>query len=113
MSEPEQTLAAGQEAAVNEGKKALPVKQEARENQVEAEAADYDGDAFTKAAALAVVVIGVALIEFELLAGVALGAAAMAAPQIIPMFRSTARKIMKSSGKGEKAKPPEPAAQQA
>jgi len=114
MSEPEQTFGVQQEAAPNEGKKALPVSGEARDNKSEIDAAghaDHNADAVTKAAALAVVVIGVALIEVELLAGVALGAAAMAAPQLVPMFRSAARKMMGAKGKGEKAKPAEAAAQ--
>jgi hypothetical protein len=107
MSKPEQTLGVEQKAASSEGKKALPVKGEAREIQSGVEASDPDPDAVTRAAALAVVVIGVALIEVELLAGVALGAAAMAAPQLIPIFRSAVRKILGSSVEGERPKPAE------
>jgi divalent metal cation (Fe/Co/Zn/Cd) transporter len=110
MSETEQTLGVEQEAALGEGKNALSVKGEAQEARSEIQAADHDADAVTRAAALAVVVIGVALIEVELLAGVALGVAAMAAPQLIPMFRSAAKKMTGSSGKGEKAKTAEAAA---
>jgi divalent metal cation (Fe/Co/Zn/Cd) transporter len=113
MNEPEQTFGVEQEAAASEENKALPVKGEARKNQSQIEAADHadhNADAVTRAAALAVVVIGVALIEVELLAGVALGAAAIAAPQLIPLFRSAARKMMGSNGKGETARPSEAAA---
>jgi hypothetical protein len=113
MSKPAQTLGVERDAAVSEGKKALPVQGGAPEARSEVEAADHadrDADATTRAAALAVVVIGVALIEVELLAGVVLGAAAMAAPQLIPIFRSAARKILGSGGEGEKAKPAEDAA---
>ena len=110
MSKPTQTFGVERDAPVSEGKKALPVQGGAPEARSEVEAADRDADATTRAAALAVVVIGVALIEVELLAGVVLGAAAMAAPQLIPIFRSAARKILGSGGEGEKAKPAEDAA---
>ena len=111
MSEPEQTLGVEQEAAVDEGKNALPVKSEARSEIEAADHAEPNAEAATRAAALAVVVIGVALIEVELLAGVALGAAAMAAPQLIPLFRSAAKKMMGAGGKSEKAETTEAAAQ--
>ena len=107
MSKPEQTWSAEQKAASSEGQKAPSIKGELRKIESEAETSEPDPDAVTRAAALAVVVIGVALIEVELLAGVALGAAAMAAPQLIPIFRSAARKIFGSSGEGEKRKPAE------
>jgi len=55
-----------------------------------------DGDNVYRVAALAVVAVGVALVEVELLAGVALGAAAMAAPQFIRALRSGIKQAEKA-----------------
>jgi hypothetical protein len=107
MSKSEQTLGVEERVALGEGKKSLPAKGETRGIQSGAETSDLDPDTVTRAAALAVVVIGVALIEVELLAGVALGAAALAAPQLIPIFRSAVRKILGSSGEAERRTPAE------
>jgi hypothetical protein len=57
-------------------------------NKRAGKAASVEDDNITRLAVLAVVSVGVALVEVELLAGVALGAAAMLAPQIIKAFRS-------------------------
>ncbi len=57
-------------------------------NKPVAKATSVEDDNMTRLAVLAVVAVGVALVEAELLAGVALGAAAMLAPQIIRAFRS-------------------------
>ncbi|QGM44759.1 hypothetical protein [Methylocystis heyeri] len=54
-------------------------------------------------AALAAVAVGVAFIEVELLAGVALGVAAMAAPQFIKVLRSGKRQAEKRLGEAGSA----------
>ena len=50
--------------------------------------AQKESDMMTTVAALGIVAVGVALIEVELIIGVALGAAAMLSPQIRKLFRA-------------------------
>ena len=63
--------------------------------------ASDEGENITRAVALAIVAVGVALVEVELLAGVALGAAAMVAPRIISAFMSGKKKAAKSLEQAE------------
>lgn len=68
-----------------------------------AKAAPHNGDNVFRLAALAAVAVGVALVEVELLAGVALGAAAMAAPQLIKALRSGMKQAEKGLGQAGSA----------
>jgi hypothetical protein len=77
-----------------------------------AKALPLGDDNVYRLAALAAVAVGVAFIEVELLAGVALGVAAMAAPQFIKVLRSGARQVEKAieeagpAAEGSAAEPP-------
>jgi hypothetical protein len=64
------------------------------------------GDNVYRLAALGAVAVGVALVEVELLAGVALGAAAMAAPQFIKALRSSIKQAEKTLGETGSVAPP-------
>ena len=70
---------------VSDSIKSLDHQTESTSKQDEAQ---KESDMMTTVAALGIVAVGVALIEVELILGVALGAAAMLSPQIRKLFRA-------------------------